>query len=120
MLADLPYPPKMAILDIPTLRAHIWQTKCWQIYPPLHETLIIDSYSESSYLTDQMLADLPYPPKMAILDIPTLRAHIWETKCWQIYPPLHETLIIDSFSESSYLADQVLADLPYPPKMAIL
>ena len=37
---------------------------------------IIDSYSESSYLADQVLADLP-STKMAILEIPTLRAHIW-------------------------------------------
>ena len=66
---------------IPSLRANIWQSKCWQIYP-LHQTAIIDSYSETSYLADQVLADLT--PKMPI---------------------------IDSYSESSYSAEQVLADL---------
>ena len=47
---------------------------------------ILDSYSESSHVADQV-ADLP--PKMAILD----------------------SLLIDSYSESSHVADQV-ADLP--------
>ena len=48
---------------------------------------IIDS--ESSYLADQVLADLP--PQMVILDSysessATLTAHMWQTKCRQIYP----------------------------------
>ena len=66
--------------------AHIWQIR-WQIYPPTNGNfrfLLIDSYSESSHVAEQV-ADLP-PWKMEILDfylqIPTLRAHMW-----QIYPP---------------------------------
>ena len=35
---------------------------------------IIDSYSESSYLADQVLADLP--PKTPISQIPALTTHI--------------------------------------------
>ena len=73
----------MAILSIPTLGDHIWQTKCWQIFPP----------------------------KMAILEIIILRADIKQIRFWQIYP-LQQTVIIDSYSERSYLVDQVVADLP--------
>ena len=32
---------------------------------------------------DNVLADL-LPPEMTILEIPTLRAHIRQTRCWQI------------------------------------
>ena len=52
---------------IPTVRAHIWLTKCWQIYPPSNGNFT-DCCSDSSYF------------------IPTLRTHIWHTRCWQIYP----------------------------------
>ena len=88
-------------LQIPTLRTHIWLTKCWQIYPPVecwfHRfllwQLIFHSYSENSYLADQVLADLP-PIK------------------WQFHRLLLWQLIFHSYSQNSYLADQVLADLP--------
>ena len=53
---------------------------------------IVDSYSVSSYLADQVLADLP-PCQM---------------------------MIVDSYCESSYLADQVLADLNPLLQMAII
>ena len=103
----------MAMSQIPTLRTHIWQTKYWQIYPPIkwqfHRFLLwefifgrsgldistpiphsvfMDSYSENSYLADQILVDpSPLPvSQMTISQIPTLRG--------------------------SYLADQVLGDLP--------
>ena len=99
----------------------------WADLPlPLHQTATIDSYSESSYLADQVLADLP-PSNGNFTGscsdssyfISTLRAHIWQTSCGQIYPPIkwwfHRLLlwhlIFHSFSEGSYLADQVLADL---------
>ena len=78
--------PHMAISQIPTLRAHIWQTRSWQIFHP-HQTVISQ--------------------------IPTLRAHIWQARSWQIYPLPHRDLT-DFYSKSSYLADQVLADLPTP------
>ena len=52
---------------------------------PPNQMVIIDSYSESSYLADQVFADPP--PQMAILEIHTLRAHIRQTRCWQIYSP---------------------------------
>ena len=79
------YPPEMPMLEIPILTAHFRQTKCWQIYPPRNGNFTY-SYSDSSYETDQVLADLP-PPELAILEIPTLTAHIRQTKCGQIYPP---------------------------------
>ena len=151
-----------------TLRAHIWQTKCWQINPPSYGNFT-DCCSDSSYfiptlraqyLADKVFADLP-PCQMAILQIPvkflfhscsksstfgrpglgrstplikgnftdscsTLRAHIWQTKVWQIYP-LSNGNFTDCSSDSSYfiptlranhLAGQVLTDLP-PHQMAI-
>ena len=59
--------------SIPNLRTHIWQTRCWQIYPTIKWQL----------------------------KIPTLRAHIWQTRCWQIYPPLNG-IFTDCCSDSSY------------------
>ena len=59
----------MAMSEIPTLRAHIRQTGWWQ------EMAFIDCYPESSYFADQVLEDLP--PRMVMLEIPSLRAHIW-------------------------------------------
>ena len=53
VLGDLP--SEMAISQIPTLRAHIWQTRSWHIYLP--------------------------PWKLAISQIPTLRVHIWHVPC---------------------------------------
>ena len=89
-------------LQIPTLRTHIWLTRCWQIYPHIKHgnftdcllwQLIFHSYSENSYMADQILADLALL-WTAISQIPILTAHI------------------SFFSKNSYLADQVLADLP--------
>ena len=105
-----------------TLRGHIWQTKFWQIYPPhqwqFYRFLL---YSESSYLAEQVLADLtPHINGNFTDSCSTLRDHIWQTKCWQIYP-LSNGNFTDCCSDSSYfiptlrahhLADQVLTGLP--------
>ena len=114
--------------------------------------LLFHSYSESSYLTDQVLANVPHLPSNSnytfllwelIFDrpgigrpippsngnftdscsdssyfIPTLRTHIWQARCWQIYPPTGQTVIIDSYSKSSYLA-MVGRSQPLPPQIAI-
>ena len=160
---------QMAMSQIPTLRAHIWQTRSWQIFHPppkewFHRFLLwelifgrsglgistpiphsdfTDSYSESSYLADQVLGDLS--SQMAMSQIPTLRAHIWQTRSWQIFPrppkewfhrfllwelifgrsgldistPIPHSDFTDSYSESSYLADQVLVYLPSPHQTVI-
>ena len=84
-----------------TLRAHIWQTKCWQIYP-LSNGNFTDFCSDSSYfiptlrahhLTDQVLADLT----------PHIR--------WQFNRFLWNSYFIPTL-RAQHLADQVLADLP--------
>ena len=127
-----------------------------------------DSYSENSYLAGQVWTYLPRSPTV-ISQILTLRAHIWQTRSWHIFHPLTKQLqfhrfrlrelifgrlglgrstspleynftdsysensyledqvlerstplsvsngnFTDSYSENSYLADQVLADLPSP------
>ena len=79
---------------IPTVRAHICLTKCWQIYPPMsngnYRFLLWEhifgrpcvgksNIPSNSNFTDSC-SDISY-------FIPTLRTHIWQTKCWQIYPP---------------------------------
>ena len=102
----------MAISQIPTLRIHIWHVRSGHIYPNLpewfHRFLLwefifgrpdlgrsiptpcvsidsfTDSYTERSYLAHQVLGDLP--SQMAMSQIPTLWAHIWQTRSWQIYP----------------------------------
>ena len=90
-------PCQMGILQISPLKTHIsfllwklhiWQTRSWQIYPPhqwqFYRFLI---YSESSYLADQVLADLTPTSNGNFTDsCSTLRDHIWQTKFWQIYP----------------------------------
>ena len=110
---------------IPTLRTHIWQTRCWQIYPP-YQMAIVDSYSENSYLSDQMLADLRHIKWLFHRLL--LWQLIFHSYCessylsdqvladlhpkWQFHTLLFWQLIFHSYSESSYLADQMLADLP--------
>ena len=105
--AYLPQSPTV-ISQIPTLITQICQTRSWHIFHPatkqwFHRFLlwelifgqpglrrsilsngnVIDSYSEGSYLVDQVLADLP--PQVAISLIPTLRIHICQERSWQIY-----------------------------------
>ena len=137
ILTDLP-PSCTGISQIPTLRAHIWQTRSWQIFQPPPNSEFTDSYSRSSCLAGLVLSDLP-PTPTGISQIPTLRAHIWTDQVlvdppfslclkWQFHRFLLWELIFgrpglrrstlsngnftDSYSESSYLAGQVLADLP--------
>ena len=97
-----------------------------------------DSYSDSSYLADQVLVDLS--SQMAMSQIPKLRAHIWQTRSWQIFHPppkewFHRFLLwelifgrsgldistpippsdfTNSYPEGSYLGGQVFAYLPSP------
>ena len=111
----------MEIFENPTLIAHIRQAKCWQIYPPVecqfHRFLLWQVlfyfYSESSYWADQVLADLPPPSNSNFTDsfsdrsyfIPTVRGHIGQTRCRQIYPlPKWQFLI--------FLLWQVILDRP--------
>ena len=83
--------------------------------PPPCQVVILDAYSESSYLADQVLTDLPpFPSNDNFTDscsessclIPTLRAHIRQTRCWQMDPPTPLAIFRDSYSDSSYFSDQ--------------
>ena len=77
--------------------------------------LIFDSFADSSYGEDQVWADLPCQSTILQYEssylIPTLRAHMWQTKCRQITPPngnfTVRELIFDPYTDSSYVADQV-------------
>ena len=108
---------------IPSLRAHIWQTNCWYIYPPspalngnyrylLWEPTFgrpsvgrstplsfngnfTDSCSDSSYFI--LYSENSYFADQVLADL----------------PPHIKQQLIDSYTESSYLADQMLTDLPY-------
>ena len=118
-----------------TLGAHIWQTKCWEIYPTSNGNFT-DSCSDCSYffptlraqhLADQVMAHLPLF-QMAISQIPALTAHIsfllwelniWQTRSWQISPPSNGIFTHScSTLRVQHLADQVLGNLPLY-KMAI-
>ena len=100
-------PCQMPILQISALTVHIsfllweliiWQTRSWQIYPP-HQMAISQipaltaPYSKSSTFDRPGLGRSDPPHQMEISLIPV-------------------KFIFHSYSESSYLADQVLADLP--------
>ena len=118
VLADLPPIIWVAISLISTLTTLIsfllweliiWQTRSWQ--------LLFHSYSESLSF-GRPGPDRSTPHAMVISQIPALTAHyselnIWQTRSWQIYPHIkwqfYRFLL---YSESSYLADQVLAHLP--------
>ena len=134
----------MKISRIPTLRTHIWETRSWHIFhsptkqwfnrfllwefifgrPGLGRSIsqlsahFTDSYSESSYLDNQVLVDPPFSPylkwqfhrfllwelifvrpglgrspplsvsQMTISQIATLRAYVWQARSWWIYPRL--------------------------------
>ena len=123
----------MVILQIPTLRPHLlWQLICdrpsvgrstpleWQFH-----TFVL--YCESSYLADQVLADLP-PNRMAISQIPTLETsptmttHMWQTKCRQIYP--HRMVILQIPTLRAHLLWQFICGRPsvgrlHPQRKAI-
>ena len=149
-VADLLPPHSMAISQIliPIQTAHIWQTRGGRSTPtPVNSNFTgFDSYSDSSYLADQVwqiyphpielqfhrfwflfwqliygrpgVADLPPPYRMAISQIliPILTAHIWQTMCGRSNPtPLNSNFTdVDSYSDSSYLADQVWQIYPHP------
>ena len=138
VLADLPLPLANGNFTdccsdssyfIPTLRTHNWQTRCWQIYPPSSYGDFTDCCSDSSYVipTLELIFGRPSVGRstatwMAILHIAALTAHI-SFLLWELIfgrpgigrsTPPHQMAMIDSYSESSYLADQVLADLLLP------
>ena len=176
-VGDLTPSHRMAISQIliPILTAHIWQTRCsWSNLIPLNSNFTdFDSYSDSSYLADQVrqiyphaiewqfhrywflfwqlifgqpgVADLPHveqqfhrfwflfwqlifgrsgvadllpPHSMAISQIliPIQTAHIWQTRCGRSTPtPVNSNFTeFDSYSDSSYLADQVWQIYPHP------
>ena len=77
------------------LRADIWQTQLWADLPPaIHQMAMIDSYSASSYLADQLWTYLP-PIKWRfhrlllwhfIFHSHSENSYLAEQRCWQIYP----------------------------------
>ena len=100
---------------IPTLRAHIWQTKCWQIYHPTQP-----SNGNYRFLLWELIFGRSTPPWMAIAQIAALTAHIlfllWELIFGRpsvgrsTTPHIPQMAIIDSYSENSYLADLPLLE----------
>ena len=156
------YPPQMAISQIPNLKTHISQVRTGHIYPyppqwfhrfllwelifgrpgleistPIPHSDFTDSYSESSYLGDQVLADLPlsscnftdsysdnsYLSRQGFGRSTPLKWQFHRFLIWElifgrsgldISTPIPHSDFTDSYSESSYLAGQVLADLPPP------
>ena len=134
-------PSQMAISQIPaltahisflTLRAHIRQNRLLANLPSLSNGNLTHSCSECSYsfptlrdqhLADQVLADLSHPSNGSFTDsCSTLRVHIWQTKCWEIYPSfkwqfyriLLLLLIFLSYSMSSTFGRPGL-DISTPP-----
>ena len=133
-------PHQMAISQIPALIAHIsflfWDLIFgrpvvgrstppikWWFHRLLLWCLIFHSHSENSYLASKGVGRSSVgttPVLMAISHIAALTAHI-SFLLWELIfgrpgvgrsNPSHQTATIDSYTEGSYLADQVLADLP--------
>ena len=77
--------------------AHIWPTRCWQIYLPVkcwfHRWLCMGSHTAPA---DHLI----------------LHLQIYAPVEWQFHRFLLWQLIFHSYSENSCLEDQVLADLP--------
>ena len=142
VLADLPPSSNSNFTDsCSTLKAHICQTKCWQINPPPTNTLRAHAapafgrpFHRCVYGISH-LADLQIPPEWQFQDscsdnfrfysdssladqalwfqdfsyisflLPessTLKAHIWQTRSWQMYPPTISGNFTDSYSDNSY------------------
>ena len=85
------FPSRMAIsqISIPTLTAHIRQTRCGRsIHPAAWWFHIIWFLLCQLILGTPGLADIP-PSRMVISQIliPTLRAHIRQTRCGRSIPP---------------------------------
>ena len=95
------YLSDQVLADLPPIK--------WQFHRLLLWQLIFHSYSQNSYLADQVLADVPPLFNADFTDscfdhsysIPNLRTHIWQTRCWQIYPPSNGNFT-DCCSDSSY------------------
>ena len=105
---------QMAMSKIPTLRTHIWETRSWHIFHPPPNSDFTDSYSENSFLTDQVLVD---PPLSVCLKWKFHRFLLWELIFGRLglrRSTLSYGNFTDSYSEGSYLADQVLVDPPPP------
>ena len=129
--------------QIPTLRAHIWQTKYWQIYPlkwQFHRFLLWEFIFGRPGL-GKSTPSLSRS-QMTISQISNLSPHIWQTRSWKIFhlpikqwfhrfllwklifgrwgldisTPIPHSDFTDSYFDSSFLPDQVLAYFPSPPK----
>ena len=85
VLADLPLIKGNFTDFCSTLRAHIWQTKCWQIYP-LSNGNFTDSCSDSSYFI--LLWEL----------------NIWQTRSWQIYPHINGNFTDSSLTVTAHIS----------------
>ena len=112
-----------------TLRVHIWQKSVyrsthplkWQFHRFLLWMLIFLSYSKSSSFGRPVLGRSIHPSNGSFTDsCSTLRVHIWQTNCWEIYSHLNGNFT-DSTSDCSYfilplraqhLAGHGLAHLP--------
>ena len=105
------YHTQVAISQIPPLRTHIWQVRSGHIYPIPHSDFT-DSYSDSSYLADQVLTYLPSPPNSEFTDSYSESSYLAGQGLADLSPPL-STHFTDSYSESSYLDNQVLIDPPF-------
>ena len=127
-------------------RAHVRQTRCWQIYPlqmvisqiptlTAHISLLLweltfvrPSVGRSTPQwwfprahIRQTRCDRSTPPH----EWQFPRVHIWQTRCWQIYHPSNGDFT-DSCSDSSYFIPTLRAHIwqtrcwqIYPPQMAI-
>ena len=122
-MSDLPHRNgnfRFLLIDSFSLRAHMWQTRR-QIYPHRNDNftfLLIDSYFESSHVADQV-TDLP--PRKDNFIFLLINSYPLELRCGRSYTPGNgdfRFLLIDSYSESSHVADQV-TDLT-PQEMVIL
>ena len=112
--ADVPSPIRMAVslMLIPTLTAHIEQTRCGRSTPPptvisqiFIPTLTGHIWHTSSWQVDPLfilwelilgiagVGDGPLHP-MVILEIPALRAHIRQSRCWQMAPTQIPTMMV--------------------------
>ena len=87
-----------------TLRVHIWQTKCWQMYP-LSNGNFADFCSDSSYFIPTLRAH--HLADQVLTDLPPIQWWFYRFLPWQL-----------STLRAYHLADQVLADLP-PHQTAI-
>ena len=110
-----------------TLRAHIWQTKSWQIYPPQMAISQIPALTAHiSFLLWKLIVGRPSVGRSTPLlngnftysCSDSSELNIWQTRSWQIYPPINGNFTYYCSDSSELNIWQTKSWQIYPPQIS--